>query len=230
MNSTPSQNEAPVATISDRLLAFAIKRKTPLVALVVVICLSSGGGLLWMQKTKADEAAASTALSQAISLLNTGQIDKAIDGNGPVKGLKSIIKTWGSTTSGNMSRLYLASLYYDTGRYDEALGMYNAFSSGQNKDMQAAAIAGAASCHLQKKAYSTAAAEFEKASGSAENHALKAMYLKQAAESYDMAGQSDKAGELIVQVIRTWPETSFAAMARQKIPFLEGKGAKVPQL
>lgn len=229
MNTLQPPNEHPVPTLSDRLLAFAIMRKKPLIALVVVISLSAGAALLWMQKTRADEASASIALSKAIALLNTGQIDKAIEGNGPVKGLKSIVKNWGGTASGNMGRLYLATLYYDTGRYDEALGMYNSFS-GKNIDMKAAALAGAASCHLQKKAFPTAASEFEKASETAENHSLKAMYLKQAAECYDLAGQPDKAGELIVHLIRTWPETSFAAMARQKIPFLEGKGAKVPQL
>ncbi|NTU52938.1 MAG: hypothetical protein HGA97_04385 [Chlorobiaceae bacterium] len=229
MNTSSPQKEPTRLKLYDHLLAIAIKRKNIIMPLISAICLSAGGGLFWMQKIKADEAAASIALSKDIALVKAGELDKAIEGTGGNKGLKTIIKTWGHTESGNMSRLYLATFSYDSGKIDEALAMYNNFNS-KNNDLQAAAIAGAAACHVQKKAFSTAATEFEKASSTAENEALKSMYLKLAAENQDLAGQPDKAAQLLVKVIRTWPGSASAGMARRTLLYLEGKGATVPPL
>lgn len=229
MNTTQPQSAPPKATLTDRLLVMAIKRKNVIIPLVIAISLAAGGGLFWMQKTKADEALASIALSKAIEMIKIGEIDKAVEGDGPVKGLKGIAQTWGSTASGNMSRLYLAAIYFNSGKVDAALELYKAFN-GKNKDLRAAALAGAASCHIQKKAFATAAPEFEKASETAENETLKAMYLKQAAECYNFAGKPDKAVELFVKVIRTWPGSSSAGVAQRTLLSLEGQGAQIPQL
>lgn len=229
MTTSPRQNALPEPTLTDRLLELYLKQKNLIIAAVVVVCLSAGGALFWMQKNKADEAAASIALSKALSMIKTGQMQAAVEGQGTVKGLKAIADTWGNTPSGNLSRLYLATILFTNGKTDAALEQYKAFSSKDN-DLQAAAIAGVASCQVQKKAFAAAAGEFEKASDKAENETLKAMYLRQAAESEEAAGKLDKAVELSVRVIRTWPATSSAGLSRRTLLRLEGAGAQVPQL
>ncbi|NTW54207.1 MAG: hypothetical protein HGB15_05525 [Chlorobaculum sp.] len=229
MNSTQPQKALPEATLSVRLLEIGIKYKKQLSTLVIIICLAAGGALFWMQKTKVDEAQASVALAKITPWLETGDIHKAIDGEGSIKGLNSIAKTWGNTPSGKTAKLYLAYILLNSGKPDDALAMYKGFSS-DNKDLQASALAGAAACHVAKKAFADAAAEYEKASETAENEALKSAYLNSAADSYTSAGQPDKAAKLLDQVIKSWPATAAAGTARRTLLRLAGAGVQVPQI
>lgn len=229
MDTTQPQKMLPEATFSDRMLEIGIKYKKQLTALVVVICLAAGGTLFWMQKTKVDEVQASLALAKITPWIEMGDVDKAVNGEGSIKGLNSIVKTWGGTPSGKTARLYMAYILLNSGKPDDALSMYKGFSS-DDKDLQASALAGAAACHVQKKAFAEAAPEYEKASETAENETLKSMYLTKAAESYSGAGQADKAAKLYDQVIKTWPATSSAGMAQRALLRLAGAGVQIPQI
>jgi predicted negative regulator of RcsB-dependent stress response len=216
-NTARAVQALPKPTIIDLLL----EKKELLIGLVIAIALIVGGALFWMQKTRADEERASLALSKASVWIQTGDSERA------TKSLKDIVTSYGGTASGNMARLYLATIYYTMNRPDEALAMYRAFSSG-NKDLQASALAGAASCNVQKKAFTAAAEGFEKASDAAENEALKAMYLNKAAESDIAAGKPDQAVKLLDKVVKSWPGTSSAAVAQRTMWRLSGQGVQVP--
>jgi tetratricopeptide (TPR) repeat protein len=224
MNTYQSQKALPEPTLTDRLLEILIKQKNLIISVVVLLCVAAGGTFLWMQKTKADENAASLAMAKVTAWIETNDMAKAVDGDGTSKGLKSIVSSYGNTPSGNMARLYLGTIYFTSNKPDEALVMYNAFTSS-NKDLQASALAGAASCHVQKKAFAEAAAGYEKASAAAENEALKAMYLNKAGENYAAAGSLDKASKLFDQIVKTWPGTSSAGVAQRSLWRLSGQGA-----
>ncbi|RXK88318.1 tetratricopeptide repeat protein [Chlorobaculum sp. 24CR] len=229
MNTTQPQKALPEATFSDRMLEIGIKYKTQLTVLFVVICLAAGGALFWMQKSRVDEGEASLALAKLTPWLETGDVNKAINGEGSIKGLNAIAKMWGVTPSGKLARLYMANILLDSGKPDDALAMYKGVQS-DNKDIQASAFAGAAACNVEKKAFVEAAPAYEKASETAENEALKSMYLDQAAASYALAGQPDKATKLYDQVIKTWPGSSQAGTARRALMRLSGAGVAVPQI
>jgi predicted negative regulator of RcsB-dependent stress response len=225
MNTYQTQKALPEPTLTDRLLEIYLKQKKLITIVVLVLCVAGAGAFLWMQKTKADENTASLALAKVTAWIQTNDIGKAVDGDGKSKGLKGIVDSYGGTPSGNMARLYLATIYYTSNKPDEALAMYNSFSSS-NKDLQASALAGAAACHVEKKAFAAAAAGYEKASAEAENEALKAMYLNKAAESYAAAGTLDKASNLFEQIVRTWPGTSSAGVAQRSLWRLSGEGVQ----
>jgi predicted negative regulator of RcsB-dependent stress response len=216
MNTARAPQALPKPTLIDLLL----EKKQLVIALILIIAVTAGGVFFWMQKTKADEEKASLALSKVVPWIETGDSARA------TKELKVIINSYGGTPSGNVAKLYLGTIYYTMNRPGEALAMYNAFSSG-NKDLQASALAGAASCNVQKKAYAAAAEGFEKASATAENEALKAMYLNKAAESDIAAGKPDKAVKLFDQIIKNWPGTSSAAVAQRSLWRLAGQGVQV---
>ncbi len=225
MSTDKSQNALTELSLTDNLLAFAIKQQKLIIGIVVVLCVTAGGYFLWMQKINADENSASVALAKVTTWIQTGEIAKAVDGEGATKGLKGIVGSYGSTTSGNMARLYLGTIYFTSNKPDEALVMYNEFTS-PNKDLLASAQAGAAACQIQKKAFTAAAAGYEKASATAENDALKAMYLGKAAESYAAAGTPDKAAKLFDEIVKKWPGTSFAGVAQRSLWRLSGEGVQ----
>jgi tetratricopeptide (TPR) repeat protein len=229
MNTTQPQKALPAPTFTDRLLEIGIKYKKQLTALFIVVCLAAGGTLFWMQKSRVDQTEASLALAKITPWIETGDLNRAMNGEGSIKGLNAIAKTWGGTPSGNMARLYMGNILLSNGKTDDALAMYQSFKSG-NKDLQASALAGAAACRVQKKAFAEAAPEYEKASETAESETLKSMYLAKAAESYSAAGQPDKAAKLYDQVIKTWPGTSSAGMAQRALLRLSGAGVQIPQI
>ncbi|MCE1274822.1 MAG: tetratricopeptide repeat protein [Chlorobiaceae bacterium] len=212
---------APLALPKPGFIDLLLEKKQLLITIVVLIALTAGGVVFWMQKSKADEEKASLALSKVVPWIQTGDADHA------TKGLREVIGSYGGTRSGNMAKLYLATIYYTMNKPDDALAMYNAFKS-DNKDLQASALAGAAACNVQKKAFAAAADSYEKASDAAENEALKSMYLNKAAENLIAAGKTGDAVKLLDKVIKSWPTTSSAAVAQRSLWRLSGQGVEVP--
>ncbi len=207
----------PKPSLADLLL----EKKELVIGVLLAVILIIGGTLFWMQRSKEQEEKASLALSKATVWIQSGDPERA------TKSLKELIGTYGGTASGNTARLYLATIYYTMNRPDEALAVYRAFSSG-NRDLQASSLAGAASCNVQKKAFAAAAEGFEKASDTAENEALKAMYLNKAAENDIAAGKTAQAAKLLDKVVKSWPGTSSAAVAQRTMWRLSGQGVQVP--
>ncbi len=216
LNAAPLQSAPKKLSLIDLL----ILKKQLVVTILVVIAVAAAGVFGWMQKQKADEEQASLALAKVTPWIETANADKAI------KGLNSIVSSYGDTPSGNLARLYLATIYYTLDRPGDALPLYNAVKS-PNKDVQASAQAGAAACNVQQRAFEKAAAGYEQASGTAENEALKAMYLNKAAENDIAANQPDKAVKLLDRIIKTWPASSSAAVAQRTMWRLSGQGVQV---
>lgn len=211
----------PQALPKPTIIDLVLEKKKIIISVVVLLAVVAGGVFFWMQKTKADEEQASLALSKVVPWIQTGDADHA------TKGLREIIAGYGGTPSGNMARLYLATIYYTMNKPDEALPLYKEFSS-PNKDLQASALAGTAACHVQKKSFPAAADSYQKASDTAENEALKSMYLNRAAESLIAAGKPDEAVKLFDKIIKSWPGTSSAAVAQRSLWKLSGQGVQVP--
>ena len=226
MNTPQNQNTFDDSALADKWLEIVILHKNKLIAIVTIIVLVVGGSFYWIQKMKVDEQSASLALQKVAPFVETST---GADNDAVVTNLQTIIKRLGHTPSGNKARLYLASLWLDSGKSDEALAMYDSFKS-RNSDLQASAIGGAAACQVQNKAWAEAATGYEKASQRAENEALKAMYLNKAAESYVLGGQPGEAVKRLEQVVKSWPATSSAGIAQRTLWRLSGQGVSVPQL
>lgn len=220
MNETTSEairKALPKPSIIDLLL----EKKKLVITVLLLLAVAAAGVFAWMQKTKADEEKAAMELAKAVPWIQAGDADRAS------RSLKAVIANYGGTHSGNMARIYLATIDFTLGKTDEALALYNDVDSG-NKDLKASAIAGAAACNVQKKAFTAAAEGYEQASGTAETETLKAMYLNRAAESLVAAGKTGDAVKMLSRIVKEWPATSSAAVAQRTIWRLSGQGVQVP--
>lgn len=220
MNETTSEairKALPKPSIIDLLL----EKKKLVITVLLLVAVSAAGGFFWMQKMKADEEKAALELSKAITWIQAGDADRAS------KSLNGVITGYGGTRSGNMARLYLATIDFTLGKTDEALALYNDVKSG-NKDLKASAIAGAAACNVQKKAFGAAAEGYGKASETAETETLKAMYLNRSAENLVAAGKSSEAVKQLAKIVKEWPATSSAAVAQRTLWRLSGQGVQIP--
>ncbi len=209
----------------ENFLYFAIKYKTALIGLVVVLLLFGGGAFFWVRHQKISEVEAALQLSRIAPLLDRGEYGVAINGKGNMAGLKKIAEDYAGrftgTPSGNMANLLLANAYYSNKEYDKALSIFKTVSIANN-DLAAAALAGAGDCYINKNQFSLASESYQDASKKADNSALKAQYLGHAANSFQQANQLAKASELYTKIIADYPGSTGAAVAQRSLWQISG--------
>ncbi len=209
----------------ENFLFFAIKYKTAIIAALVLIIALGGGSFFWMQHQKSNEQEAALQLSRISPLLDQGDFQVAINGQGKVPGLKKIAEEYAGkytgTPSGNMASLLLANAYYSIGEFDSALKLFKTLSIANN-DLAAAALAGAGDCYFNKNQFAQAAESYQDASKQADNSVLKAQYLAHAANSFQQSNQFKKAAELYTKIIADYPGTTGAAVAQRSLWQISG--------
>ncbi len=221
---SPAQQKTKMSA-TDNLLYLAIKYKTTLIGLTVLVICFGAGTLFWVRNQQTREQEAALQLSRMSQNLEQGNFSIAINGDGKNAGLKKIAAEYSGkfsgTPSGNMANLLLANAYYSMGEFDSALKAFKSVLIN-NDDLAAAALAGAGDCYTSKKQLTEAAASYQDASKKAENSVLKAQYLIKEADSYQQLNQLKKAFDLYTKIIADYPDTSEAALAQRSLWQISG--------
>jgi len=220
-SSTPVQQQVKPSA-EDNLLYVAIKYKTAIIAALVLLLCLGGGIFFWMRQQQTREQEAALQLSRIAPLLDRGEYKTAINGTGKTPGLKKISDEYSGSPSGNMATLLLANAYYSSKDFDSALKVFKSVSL-ENKDLAAAALAGAGDSYVGKNQLGLAAESYQEASKKAENSVLKAQYLTHAADSYQATNQLQKASELYTKIIADYPGSTGAALAQRSMWKISGK-------
>ncbi|MBF0587186.1 hypothetical protein INT08_08780 [Prosthecochloris sp. N3] len=215
-HSTPQEETDSLAHKADLLLAWLMKYQKQMIAAGVVIVLAAAGIFYLFQQQRAQEREASRLLGFAIANIDNGNMERAIEGDSLSVGLAGIADTYSSTESGQLARLFEAKTLLALDRPDEALTASRSFS-GSTPDLKAAALACAAESLERLAEPLEAAQQMEKAGNTAENHALKAIYLADAAALFAAAEETAQAITLLHKVEEQYPGTTGAARAQQKL-------------
>ncbi len=178
----------------------------------------------YLNNRRQNDEKAATELGRVYKIYDAGVNDKAqytIAINGVrergIMGLKEIVDNYGSTSSGEMARLYLANAYYNLGQYDEAMKNYDKFSSSDNL-LNASATAGIAGCYEARNDMADAARRYEEAASiSGASASVTAEYVNDAARDYGLAGQKEKAVELFKRLKKEFPTSTYARDADRYI-------------
>ncbi len=189
---------------------------TGLIILVVAI-------VIFINNRKANAEKAATELGKVYKIYDNATVDKtqfkvAINGQPDrgIMGLKGIVDNYGSSSSGELARFYLANAYYNLGQYDDALKQYEDFSSSDPL-LAASANAGIAACYEVKKDFAKAADYYSKAMSVAGKSDIAAEYLNDAARCYGLAGEKEKAVGLFKRLKKDFPTSSYARDADRYI-------------
>ncbi|MEI6638669.1 MAG: tetratricopeptide repeat protein [Chlorobium sp.] len=209
----------------ENFLYYAIKYKTALIATLVLLISLGAGTFFWVRQQKVNELEAAMQLSRIAPLLDVGEYGVAINGKGHVAGLKKIAEEYSGkytgTPSGNMANLLLANAWYSSKEYDKALSVFKTVSM-ENNDLAAAALAGTGDCYFNKNQFAKAAESYQEASKKADNSALKAQYLTNAAKSFQESKQLAKASELYTKIIADYPGSTGAVVAQRSLWQISG--------
>ena len=206
----------------DNFLYVAIKYKTAIIGVLVLLICMGAGSFFWMRHQQTSELEAALKLSRIAPLLDRAEYQAAINGSGNVAGLKKISEDYSGTPSGNMAGLLLANAYYAIKDFDSSLKTFKSVSIG-NDDLAAAAIAGTGDSYVGKNQFAQAAEAYQEASKKAKNAVLKAQYLYHSADSYQALNQLQKASDLYNKIIADYPASTGAALAQRSLWKVSGK-------
>ncbi|MBI5216419.1 MAG: tetratricopeptide repeat protein [Ignavibacteriae bacterium] len=170
--------------------------------------------IIFVNNRNANNEKAATELGKVFSYYDAGasdvnQYNLAINGipEKNVMGLKAIVENYGGSPSGELAGFYLANAYYATGNIDEAMKMFDDFSSSDPL-LSASAIAGVAACYEAKGNFEEAASNFEKAAGFQSVNTPE--YLQSAARNYSAKGEKEKALNLCKRIKKEFPQSTQA--------------------
>jgi tetratricopeptide (TPR) repeat protein len=176
---------------------------------VVVIAL-----VIFFKNRATNNEIALTQLAAIHQIYDAGQYQQAIDGIPAqnLKGLKETVDAYSGTKGGDLAEFYLADSYFQLGKYAEALEAFK--SSGSSEALvEASRLAGIAACHEALGHFADAGSYFEKASGEDPTEGTAAEHLNSAARNYALAGDKERAVEILKRLKKNYPTTSYGREA-----------------
>lgn len=192
------------------------KRSINIGITVVVVAIVA---VIFYTKNQSDnDERAMTDLSRIIQYFDNGQLQTAVDGmpEQNIPGLRSIVDNYGSTKSGDLARFYLASGYFQLGRYQEALEEFEDCSPSDPL-LIVSRLSGIAGCYEGMKNHAQAAEYYEQAATTYGNDALAAENMSHAAYNYSLAGQRERAVDLYKRIKKDYPTSTYARDADRHI-------------
>lgn len=191
--------------------AFIERNRKMLSSIGVGVLIVAVVGWVYFNNVREARTDATTDLGKVMQYYDQGHYQVAIDGvpQENVRGLKTIVESYGSTPSGEYAKLYLGNAYYVLGKYDEALAAYLDVDLSDDT-FSAAALAGAAACYEAKGEFARAAQYFERAYRQDGRNVLSPGYLYDTADCFLRAGERGKAREYVEQLKKEFPNSPEA--------------------
>jgi predicted negative regulator of RcsB-dependent stress response len=140
-----------------------------------------------------------------------------------LKQLLSTADAYKSTDAGVRARYYAASLYAETNRPKEAADAYAAVrdQAGASTLLGRMASLGLASMQVRQKQFEPAIKALQELSQRRDGPLPVDAVLVQLADAYQQAGRSAEASQTLQRVIDEFPQSPYAADARQRVEALQ---------
>ncbi len=192
---------------------FEANRRRVSSAFVTVLIVGVAGWFYYNNRST-QNVAATADLGKIIRYYDAGNFEIAVNGSPQenVRGLQQIVDEYGGTESGEFATLYLANAYFSLGNYDKALQYYEDVDIGDG-GLQAAAKAGIAACHEVRGNHGAAASYFEQAAQADDRKLHSAEHLFHAGHNYILAGEREKADEVLRKLKTNFPTSPYAREA-----------------
>ncbi|MBI3259727.1 MAG: tetratricopeptide repeat protein [Ignavibacteriae bacterium] len=174
---------------------------------VVVVAITA---IIFYNKSKeTKEQEASVALSRVMVFIESGDNDKAFNGDPqklvrgtPIVGLKTIVDEYGGTRNGEVAAVYAGNALLAKKKYAEAEEYFSKGLGSESKEVTVASNAGLAVCKESKNEYSGAAEQYEKAASMSNQPSVIGKYKLYAAMNYEKANNKEKSEKLYREIIQ----------------------------
>lgn len=217
------------------------------VALSAVAVLLLVGSVLGYRAFKArGEERAQGQLAAAVEILNAPVAPAPVAGAAPaaaaagtyatesarseaaLKQLLGTAESFGGTDAGVRARYYAASIYAETNRLEKAADAYATVRdrAGASTLLGRMAALGLASVQVRQKQFDPAIKALQDLSQRRDGPLPVDAVLVQLAEAYQQAGRAAEASQTLQRVVDEFPQSPYAADARQRVEALQATVAK----
>lgn len=196
-------------------------------------------------KTRTEERA-QTQLASAVEILNAPVAAAPAPGVAPVPAaagtyateaaradaaltqLLATAESYGRTDAGVRARYYAASLYAETNRLQEAAAAYERVrdQAGASTLLGRMASLGLASVQVRQKQFEPAIKLLQDLAQRRDGPLPVDAVLVQLAEAYQQAGRAAEASQTLQRVIDEFPQSPYAADARQRVEAFQATASK----
>lgn len=184
---------------------------------VVLLVVSISGVLYWQSLQKENAQKASLALSRIRTYYESGDYQRALNGDPgaqirgeSIQGLSSIVSEYGSTASGKTAAYYAGVAYVNLKKYSEATAMFEKASGSESDVVKAGALAGLAVIAEHNNNFASASEQYVKASGLAQDDVSKARFLYFSAICLEKISKKEEAISQFKEVVNKYSQTEYA--------------------
>ncbi|MDY6122645.1 MAG: anaphase-promoting protein [Porphyromonas sp.] len=185
MSKNESQNDNVIGEIASKSERYVEKNISKILVVVLALIAIVAGIFAYVQfvkKPKAEKAAAEMYLAEDAFMRENDSL--ALHGMADKSGLLEIVEKYSSTPSGNVAHAYIGIIYYDMGKYQEALDELSKFSSSE-KLVSPSVERLKGDCYVQLDKPQDAINSFEKAAKLANNEVVSPLCLIKAGHVYE---------------------------------------------
>ncbi|HRQ86266.1 MAG TPA: tetratricopeptide repeat protein [Flavobacteriales bacterium] len=194
---------------------FFERNKTP-VTIAVVAVLVIVGGLFGYRKFISEPRAkeAQEMIWKAQYYFEIDSLDLALNGDGNFLGFASVADQYGSTSTGNLAKFYMAVIYHQKGEYETALQYYKEADLGDDVlRVMATGNQGDALVELGNPA--EAATQFMKAADLVKSDYTTPMFLMKAGIVYQQQNDWKNAAKCFGRIVSDFPGSPDANTAKK---------------
>lgn len=191
------------------------KNKKPITIAVVAI-LVIVGGLLGYRKFVSEPRAkeAQDMIWKAQYYFEIDSLDKALNGDGNYLGFLDVADQYGSTSTGNLAKFYIAVIKHQQGDFQAALQYYKEADLGDDV-LRVMAVGNQGDVLVELGQPAEAAVQFMKAADLVKSDYTTPMFLMKAGIVYQQQNDWKNAAKCFERVSRDFPNSPDALMAKK---------------
>jgi tetratricopeptide (TPR) repeat protein len=223
---TTEGKDLDVGALYSRSELFLEKNKTA-VTVAVVAVLVIVGGLLGYKKFIAEPRAkeAQDMIWKAQYYFEIDSLNLALNGDGNFYGFTQVADEFGSTSTGNLAKFYIAVINHQQGNYDVALQYYKEANLGDDV-LRVMAVGNQGDVLVDMGKPEEATAQFMKAADMVKSDFTTPMFLMKAGIVYQQQNDWKSAAKCFDRIAVDFPASPDAVTARKYAARAKGKAGQ----
>lgn len=203
-----------------------LERNKTAVTVAVVAVLVIVGGLLGYKKFIAEPRAkeAQDMIWKAQYYFEIDSLDLALNGDGNFLGFTQVADAFGSTSTGNLAKFYIAVINHQQGNYDVALQYYKEADLGDDV-LRVMAVGNQGDVLVDMGKPEEATAQFMKAADLVKSDYTTPMFLMKAGIVYQQQNDWKNAAKCFNRIATDYPGSPDATTARKYAARAKAKAA-----
>lgn len=196
------------------------KNKKPINTIIIaVVALVAGYFAYQKLMVEPDNNKASAMMYFADKYRMADSSDKALNGDGQHKGYLAVIKKYGGTDAGNMSKYYAGVCYLKKGDFKNAIKYLEDFN-GKGTLAEYSAFGAIGDAHMSMGNTNKAIEFYEKAGGKKDDALHGPIYLFRAGLAYEKANKPEDAKKLYKRIRDEYPQSQEAQKVDKQLASL----------